>query len=244
MIIIKKQGVFIVKKLTLLCMSLLLVFSLAACGDNNSQQNNNNNNNQQQEQPIVETAGLKLVGELEIPAGQAEAVTLDIPELKADAENEILAGFDADIQAKLAAWLGELGEGESLNVNAYVLDTENYLSVVLTKAVVPDYGSDGEVYSYVYDKIVNNVMDVDYAKAWTSLEDDAIVEALTAYLAADQKWISFNVDGFYVDADEKPAYLLATKVRQEGAEDWVYVYVLKDGQILGNFSGVMEESNK
>ena len=112
------------------------------------------------------------------------------------------------------------------------------------KRVFYIYGSDGEVYSYVYDKIVNNVMDVDYAKAWTSLEDDAIVEALTAYLAADQKWISFNVDGFYVDADEKPAYLLATKVRQEGAEDWVYVYVLKDGQILGNFSGVMEESNK
>ncbi len=233
------------KKIVLLMMSLLLVFSLAACGDDNSQQTNNNNNNQQQEeQPTVETAGLKLVGELEISAGQAEAVTLDIPELKADAENTVLTGFDADIQDKLTAWLSELGEGESLNVNAYVLDTENYLSVVLTKAVVPNYGSDGEVYSYVYDKIVNNAMDVDYAKAWTTLEDDAIIEALTAYLAADQKWISFDVEGFYVDTDEKPAYLLSTKVRQEGAEDWIYVYVLKDGQIMGNFSGVMEENNK
>ena len=200
------------KKIVLLMMSLLLVFSLAACGDDNSQQTNNNNNNRQQEEhPTVETAGLKLVGELEISAGQAEAVTLDIPELKADAENTVLTGFDADIQDKLTAWLSELGEGESLNVNAYVLDTENYLSVVLTKAVVPNYGSDGEVYSYVYDKIVNNAMDVDYAKAWT---------------------------------DEKPAYLLSTKVRQEGAEDWIYVYVLKDGQIMGNFSGVMEENNK
>lgn len=233
------------KKIVLLMMSLLLVFSLAACGDDNSQQTNNNNNNQQQEeQPTVETAGLKLVGELEISAGQAEAVTLDIPELKADAENTVLTGFDTDIQDKLAAWLSELGEGESLNVNAYVLDTENYLSVVLTKAVVPNYGSDGEVYSYVYDKIVNNAMDVDYAKAWTTLEDDAIIEALTAYLAADQKWLSFDVEGFYVDTDEKPAYLLSTKVRQEGAEDWIYVYVLKDGQIMGNFSGVMEENNK
>ena len=51
-------------------------------------------------------------------------------------------------------------------------------------------------------------------------------------------------NGFYVDTDEKPAYLLSTKVRQEGAEDWIYVYVLKDGQIMGNFSGVMEENNK
>lgn len=233
------------KKLVLLMMSLLLVFSLAACGNDSSQSNNNNNNNnQQEEQPTVETTGLKLAGELEIPAGQAEAVTLDIPELKADAESEILTGFDADIQAKIATWLGELGEGETLNVNAYVLDTENYLSVVLTKSVAPDYGADPEAYSYVYDKIVNNIMDVDYAMAWTTLNDDTIVTAFNNYLAADQKWRSFNVDAFYVDADEKPVYLISTKVSQEGAEDWVYVYVLKDGEILGNFSGTMEESNK
>ncbi len=238
------------KKLVLLVMGLLLVGSLAACsGDNNnSQPANNNQQNQQQNQQQVEqnqndaqTVGWKEAANLEIEAGKADGVTLDIAELQADPENTVLADCDADVQAKVAAWLNQLGEGETLYVKAYVLDTDNYLNVVLTQSVGPNYGSDGDVYSYVYDKTTKTTMDTEYAKAWKALTDETIIEAIKATLEENQKWRSFNVDAFFVDTDNEPVYLLSAKIGQEGADDWTYLYVLKNGVILGNLSGYMEE---
>ena len=231
------------KKLSLLVMVILMLGALAACGNNDSQPAGSNQQGQQN--GTNATSALKLAAELEVDAeaiaAATEPITLDIAELKAEPDNEVLAGFDADIQAKLAGWLSEVGEGESLWVNVYVADLENYLSVVIEKQLVPNYGSDAEVYSYVYDRIVNNVMDTDYALAWKTVNDDAIVDAITAYLQPGQKWLSFNVDAFYVDEGEIPVYLITTEVKQEEADNWTYVYVMKDGQILGNLSSIMPE---
>ena len=151
----------------------------------------------------------------------------------------MLADFNTDIQAKLTEWQQSLMEGETLLVRACVLDTENYLSVLLTKEVTPNYGSDAEVYYYVYDRIVDNKMDVEYAKAWMSLSEDALADAVNAYMEEGQKWVSFNADAFYVDTDGKAVFLVSCKVRQEGADDWTYVYVLKDGKIVGNITQLM-----
>ena len=80
---------------------------------------------------------------------------------------------------------------------------------------------------------------VEYAKAWMSLSEDALADAVNAYMEEGQKWVSFNADAFYVDTDEKAVFLVSCKVRQEGADDWTYVYVLKDGKIVGNITQLM-----
>lgn len=241
------------KKLGLLMMGLLLVGALTACSGDNSQPANNNQQNQQQQgqqqnqqqeqqnNNDVQTVGWKEAASLEFEAGKADGITLDIAELQADPENTALADCNADVQAKMDAWLGQLNEGETLYVNAYVLDTDNYLNVVLVQSIGPNYGSDGDVYSYVYDKTTKTTMDVEYAKAWKALTDEMIIEAITANLTEGQKWRSFNVDAFFVDTDNEPVYLLSAKISQEGADDWTYLYVLKNNQILGNLSGYMEE---
>lgn len=233
------------KKLGALLLAVMLLGALAACtGDSQpNQPANGGNDSQQSGNQILET-GLTQVAELEIAAGAEEPATLEISQLTEAADNAVLAEFNTDIQAKLTEWQQALMEGETLLVRACVLDTDNYLSVLLTKEVAPNYGSDGEVYYYVYDKIVDNKMDVEYAKAWMSLSEDAIAEAVNAYMEEGQRWVSCNADAFYVDSDEKAVFLVSCKVRQEGAEDWTYIYVLKDGAIVGRLSQLVEQINQ
>lgn len=232
------------KKLAALLLAVMLLGALTACGGDSqpNQPAGGGNDNPQGGNQILET-GLTQVAELEVAAG-AEPAALEIPQLAEAADNAVLAEFNTDIQAKLTEWQQALMEGETLLVRACVLDTENYLSVLLTKEVAPNYGSDGEVYYYVYDKIVDNKMDVEYAKAWMSLSEDAIAEAVNAYMEEGQKWVSCNADAFYVDTDEKAVFLVSAKVRQEGAEDWTYIYVLKDGAIVGRLSQLVEQINQ
>lgn len=226
------------KKLLLLMMSLVMVCALAACGNKDSQPANNN---QQVDNPPEVTAGWQAVADLEIDAADAEGATLDIAVFQADPENAVLAECDADVQAKMAAWLNELRDEYVLWVNAYVLDTDDYLNVLLIQDIAPNYGSDGNIYTYVYDKTTNTMMDLDYALAWKTVTDEVVIEALQAYLQPTQKWRSFVYDGFYVDTDGVPVYVVTTTVGQEGTDDWTYAYLLKDGQILGNVSSVMPE---
>ena len=227
------------KKLVAVLLAVMLLGALAACGgDTKTDQPTSGGDSQQGGNQILET-GLKQVAELEIVAGAEEPATLEISQLTEAADNAVLADFNTDIQAKLTEWQQSLMEGETLSVRACVLDTENYLSVLLTKEVTPNYGSYAEVYYYVYDRIVDNKMDVEYAKAWMSLSEDALADAVNAYMEEGQKWVSFNADAFYVDTDEKAVFLVSCKVRQEGADDWTYVYVLKDGKIVGNITQLM-----
>lgn len=232
------------KKLGALLLAVMLMGALAACTSSQpNQPAGGGNDSQQSGNQILET-GLKQVAELEIAAGAEDAASLEISQLTEAADNEVLAGFNTDIQTKLTEWQQALVEGETLTVRACVLDTENYLSVLLTREVTPNYGSDAEVYYYVYDKIVGNSMDVEYAKAWMSLSEDTLAEAVNAYMQEGQKWVSFNADAFYVDSDEKAVFLISCKVRQEGADDWTYVYVLKDGAIVGTLSQLVEQVNQ
>ena len=227
------------KKIVAVLLAVMLLGALAACGgDTKTDQPTSGGDSQQGGNQILET-GLKQVAELEIVAGAEEPATLEISQLTEAADNAVLADFNTDIQAKLTEWQQSLMEGETLSVRACVLDTENYLSVLLTKEVTPNYGSDAEDYYYVYDRIVDNKMDVEYAKAWMSLSEDALADAVNAYMEEGQKWVSFNADAFYVDTDEKAVFLVSCKVRQEGADDWTYVYVLKDGKIVGNITQLM-----
>ena len=157
------------KKIVAVLLAVMLLGALAACGgDTKTDQPTSGGDIQQGGNQILET-GLKQVAELEIVAGAEEPATLEISQLTEAADNAVLADFNTDIQAKLTEWQQSLMEGETLSVRACVLDTENYLSVLLTKEVTPNYGSDAEVYYYVYDRIVDNKMDVEYAKAWMSL---------------------------------------------------------------------------
>lgn len=217
-----------------LALAAALVLALAGCGGDKPTGGNVGGNTDKG--PAI---ALELVAEAEAAAG--EQLNITIPALADKADNAVLADFSGDIAAKLAEWPQALGEGESVLVRALSLDTENYLSVVITRNNAPDYGSDGQVYTYVYDKIIDSAMNEDLAISLGGMTDDMIAEALVNYLEGNQEWISFNIAGYAMAEDGKPVYFVETEVAQEGAENWTYLYVLKDGQIRGTLSQLIEE---
>lgn len=223
------------RKIIGLALAAALVLALAGCGGDKPTGGNVGGGNGDKG-PVI---ALEQVAEAEAAAG--EQLNITVPALTDNGGNEILAGFGADIAAKLNDWQQALGEGESVLVRALSLDTENYLSVVITRNNAPDYGSDGQVYTYVYDKIIDSAMNEDLAVSLGGMTDDMIAEALVNYLDAGQEWISFNIAGYAMAEDGKPVYFVETEVEQEGADNWTYLYVLKDGKISGTLSQLIEE---
>lgn len=229
-----------IKSMIVVLLAVVMVAALSGCGGEKAPTGGGavvGGGDKQGDAPVI---GLELIADMEVEPG-AEPIELVIPVLAENADNEVLAGFSADIAAKLAAWQAELGEGETMLVKALSLDTQDYLSVVLTKNVAPNYGSDGEVYTYVYDKIVERAMDEDLAMSIGGFNDDLVAEALVDYLAADQKWLSFTLAGYAMAEDGKPVYFIQTDVEQEGADEWTYMYVLKNNEISGNLSALIED---
>lgn len=224
------------KTVTALALAAALVLAMAGCGGDKPTGGSVGGGNKDNGPAIA----LIMESETEVSAAD-ETNGMYIQALVDNPDNPVLAGFAADIAGNLTQWQQALGEGETMLVQALSLDTENYLSVVITKFVAPNYGSDGQVYTYVYDKIIDSAMNEDLAVSLGGMTDDMIAEALVNYLDAGQEWISFNIAGYAMAEDGKPVYFVETEVEQEGADNWTYLYVLKDGQIRGTLSQLIEE---
>lgn len=144
-------------------------------------------------------------------------------------------------------WLRETPESSAcLHVEPYIIETDNTLSIVLFKEEIPDYGTDGEVESFVYDKLTGYPMDDDLALAQASITDDDIAVALENYIAENMndgvkhRWREFSDDAFYVDADGKIVMIVEAEISTEGADDWEYLLLYKDGKIIGKFLDVIQ----
>ncbi len=156
--------------------------------------------------------------------------------------NEELQDEAADCREDLA----ELPADAYLHVEPYIIETENTLSIVLFKEEIPYYGTDGEVESFVYDKLTGYPMDDDLALAQSATTDDDIALALERYIdenmndGVKRKWREFSDDAFYVDADGKVVMIIEAEISTEGADDWEYLLLYKDGEIIGKFLDVIE----
>lgn len=155
---------------------------------------------------------------------------------------QILNGELQDEAEDCLEWLRERPDGKAyLHVEPYIIETDNTLSIVLFKEEIPCYGTDGEVESFVYDKMTGYPMDDDLALAQSSTTDDDIAQALENYIAEQMndgvkhKWREFSDDAFYVDTDGKVVIIVEAEISTEGADDWEYLLLYKDGEIIGKF---------
>lgn len=152
--------------------------------------------------------------------------------------NDELQDEAEDCREKLAEMAGH---DDYLHVEPYILETENALSIVLFKEEIPYYGTDGEVESFVYDKLTGYPMDDDLALAQSSTTDDDIAQALNNYIdeqmndGIKHEWVEFSDDAFYVDADGKIVIIVEAEITTEGADEWDYLLLYKDGEIIGKF---------
>ena len=172
---------------------------------------------------------------------------LQVP-LFADADSsDALVKLNAGLQERAdywQAWLADNAETENfITVKPLVMETENYLSVILYEDEAPTYGSDGKVNAFVWDKLTDSAMDEDLAWALAGATDEDVAAALVQYIAdnmnvegTDFRWQEFVTQGYFVDADGKAALILDTLITDktpDGADDWQHLLIYKDGKIVG-----------
>lgn len=156
--------------------------------------------------------------------------------------NEKLEDYAADCRA----WLAENGNETALSVRPLILDTDTAVSIVLFKQMAPNYGTDGEVDTFVYDKLTGYTVDEDLARAQVGSSDDDIAAALVQYIDEEMndgykhKWLGFTTDAFYVDTDGQVVLIVETEIATEGSDNWTYPLLFKDGRIVGKLTNMLK----
>ncbi len=230
---------------------LLVVLALVGCSDDKPQGGQQGNQPGETNPPTqggynVDWQSYKDVDNLKLLVDEKSGdYKVQVPGFEDTGDSTGLQMLNADLQDEAEdclEWLAETPEGNAyLHVEPYIIETENALSIVLFKEEIPYYGTDGEVESFVYDKMTGYPMDDDLALAQSSTTDDDIAMALENYIAenmndgVEHKWLEFSDDAFYVDSDGKIVMIVEAEISTEGADDWEYLLLYKDGEIIGKF---------
>lgn len=232
-------------KIALLALALLTTGALSGCSGDGPAED-------QALEPGLTTGAawqdVRDIDTLEIVLDESrDGADITIPLFAAD-DNEAFADFNDDLQDKAdewQAWLNEAAEGETARVVTHAMDTENYLSVVLTEQLVSAGETENEVSSYVYDKILGREMDEDLAMTLAGVDEDMIAAALAEYITANsgganEKWSSFNVEAYAMDENEQAVLYIETTVAtkdEDGKKEYRdEIYVLSGGEITGRLA--------
>ena len=234
-------------KLALLAAALLTSGLLTGCSSDDPSQN-------KELEPGLTTGAewqqLKKVDALEMVLNETGdgGLVISLPQFVVEEDAvtaEAFADFNADLQDKVEewqAWLDNRPEGEAARVITYAMDTENYLSVLVTEQRVYEENAENEVSCYVFDKIVERAMDADMAMTLAGADDDMIAAALDDYISSsdyegEARWSAFSVDAYAMDENEQAVlYIGATVVikDEEGnKERRQEIFVMKGGEIIG-----------
>lgn len=169
--------------------------------------------------------------------------TVQIPQFKDAEGNDVLGDMNTRLQQLAADYeASKTADGLNWDVRPLVVETDNYLSVVLHEQELPAYGTDGTVTSYVYDKATKSEVSEELAWSLSGATDDGVADAIKAYCenvlnndGADWRWLSFETVGYYMDADGKMALVFTVAAKDKSVEDadtWNYLLIYKGGQIV------------
>lgn len=228
------------RKLLAALLTVAMLMGLTACGGDGGQVSQTGTVAATEWQTVGDIGSLNLI--VDETNGD---YTVQIPQFKDADGNDVLTDMNARLQQLAADYeASKTIDGLNWDVRPMVVETANYLSVVLHKQELPAYGTDGEASSYVYDKLTKEEVSEELAWSLAGATDDGVAEALVNYCndvldkdGQDWRWLSFNTEGYYMDADGKMALVLnaSIKPRGEETESWDYLLVYKGGQIVERF---------
>lgn len=213
------------KLLTMLLVGLLLL-GLTACGG-------------EVEKP-ADGVTVKLVVDEESAHGDV----VQIPSFVYDGENPVLAAMNERLAAKVDAYYAAVPDiAEGLYWYEYVplvVETEDYISIVLYEGVWPNYGTDGNACAYVWDR--KNNAEMDAAMAWekSGATEDGVLAALNDYAAVrsndDTRFYceGYDIEAWYVDADGEVVLVLGAVINGDPVghvDPWKHLVCYKQGEI-------------
>ncbi|MDR1293775.1 MAG: hypothetical protein LBK59_02260 [Bifidobacteriaceae bacterium] len=162
---------------------------------------------------------------------------IEILELTYDAEHPSLAATEGhnpeidaindDIESTVYGAIGTISGSDSwADVRAYPFTSEDYLQIVTTAIAYPTYGTEGELFSWVFDRHTNTWIRPEGVFAEAGLTPDALTEAVSAAFVPDSPAESVErvePSGFrYVQGVDGwiPEFLIKVTVANTEAEPW------------------------
>ena len=128
--------------------------------------------------------------------------------------------------------------GTWCEVTAFPVTTERYLNLALLENVYPNYGTDGDLYAWVYDRQERRSVTVEEALDLAGITEDALREAVAEALAAGELPLpldedSFSIRGFRIEeGDDVTFYLQGANVDgAEGMDPWLGLYTWNQGNL-------------
>ena len=166
---------------------------------------------------------------------------LEIPQIAGDDSPDALAINDALLERK-AAYQSYMDDpyqsGTWCEVAAFPVTTERYLNLALLENVYPCYGTDGDLYAWVYDRQEGRSVTVEEALDLVGTTEDALRNAVAEALAAGELPLpldedSFSIRGFRIEeGDNVTFYLQGANVDgAEGMDPWLGLYTWNNGTL-------------
>lgn len=128
--------------------------------------------------------------------------------------------------------------GTWCEVAAFPVTTERYLNLALLENVYPNYGTDGDLYAWVYDRQTHRSVTVEEALDLADTTEAALRDAVAEALASGELPLpldedSFSIRGFRIgEEDDVTFYLQGANVDgAEGMDPWLGLYTWNQGTL-------------
>ena len=166
---------------------------------------------------------------------------LEIPRIAGDDSPDAQA-INAALLERKAAYQSYMDapyqSGTWCEVTAFPVTTERYLNLALLENVYPCYGTDGDLYAWVYDRQEGRSVTVEEAMDLAGTTEDTLREAVAEHLASGELSLpldeaSFSIRGFCIRAEDDVTFYLqgANVDGAQGMDPWLGLYTWNQGSL-------------
>ena len=167
---------------------------------------------------------------------------LEIPQIAGDG-SEAAQAVNAALLERKAVYQSYIDD-HTLNgatwceVTAYPITTDRYLNIALLENTFPCYGTDGDLYAWVYDREEQREVTVEEALSLAGTTEDSLRQAVADALASGDLPLpldedTFSIRGFRIGADGQVSFYLqgANVDGAEGMDPWLGLYAWSSGEV-------------
>lgn len=166
---------------------------------------------------------------------------LEIPRIAGDDSPDAQA-INAALLERKAAYQSYMDDpfqsGTWCEVAAFPVTTERYLNLALLENVYPSYGTDGDLYAWVYDRQEGRSVTVEEALDLAGTTEAALREAVAEQLASGELSLpldeaSFSIRGFRIGEEGDVTFYLqgANVDGAQGMDPWLGLYTWNQGSL-------------
>ena len=175
---------------------------------------------------------------------------LEIPRLTG-VDNAEVSAINAELEtvyAQYAHYLDGAGDPAWCEVYCYPTTGATYVNILLAACEYPTYGTDGELYGYVYDREQERRISALEALELIGKGESRLREEFAAWLAGDAgesgTLISWELSAFRIREDGSIVLYMEADVAIPGADSWKGFYSWEDGSFARVNAAVLVPSHE